>query len=81
MSELYKRYVDVIVRMQKDRKLVPLKLVWDNGTAYEIDKILSIDKRASEVGGGGIRYAVMICGRRRNLFYERDRWFIESVQP
>jgi hypothetical protein len=54
MSELYKRYVDVIARMQKDRKLVPLKLVWDNGTEYEIDKIFSIDKRASEVGGGGI---------------------------
>ena len=52
MSELYKRYVDVIVRMQKDGKMVPLKLVWDNGIEYEIDKILSVEKHASEVGGG-----------------------------
>lgn len=81
MSELYKRYVDVIVRMKKDRQMIPLRLVWDNGREYEIDRICSVEKRASEVGGVGIRYEVRICGQMRYLFYEKDRWFIESCQP
>jgi hypothetical protein len=81
MSELYKRYVDVIVLMKKDRILVPKRLIWDNDREYEIDKILSVEKRASQVGGSGIRYEVMIRGQCRYLFFEKDRWFIESLQP
>ena len=47
----------------------------------QIDKILSVEKRASQVGGSGIRYEVMIRGQCRYLFFEKDRWFIESLQP
>ena len=50
-------------------------------SADRIDKILSVEKRASQVGGCGIRYACMICGKRRNLYMEKDKWFIESHQP
>ncbi|NLH64111.1 MAG: hypothetical protein GX478_07995 [Erysipelotrichaceae bacterium] len=81
MSELYKRYVDVEVRMQKDRTMVPLRLVWDDGRKYEIDKVGRAEKRASQVGGCGIRYEVKIHGQYRYLFFEKDRWFIESVRP
>lgn len=78
---LYKRYVDVVVLVKKDSEMIPLKLVWDNGISYEIDKVLSVERRASVVGGGGERYEIRICGQRRYLFYEKNRWFIESVKP
>ena len=81
MSELYKRYVDVVVRMKKDRQVIPMKLIWDNDREYPIDKVLRVEPRASQVGGSGIRYEVKICGQIRCLFFEKDRWFIESFRP
>ena len=79
--EYYKRYVDVIVLQTKEGELKPLALVWDNGRQYEVDKVYSTERRASRVGGCGIRYDCRICGARRNLFFERNRWFIESTKP
>ena len=49
--------------------------------SYQIDKVLSKERRASQVGGCGVRYVCMICGQRRNLFLEKNRWFIESMHP
>jgi hypothetical protein len=79
--ELYKRYVDVIVMHQKSGHILPLYLCWEGGRRYKIDRILSTERRSSPVGGCGIRYACMIQGQHRNLYLEKDRWFIESYQP
>lgn len=79
--ELYKRYVDVILKQTKYGKIQPMYVCWENGRNYQIDKILSEEQRASQVGGCGMRYVCMICGQRRNLFLEKNRWFIESTQP
>lgn len=78
---LYKRYVDVITLQRKDGDTLPLYICWDNGKKYKIDRITGKETRASVVGGCGIRYTCMISGRERNLFWERDRWFIESEKP
>lgn len=79
--KLYKRYVDVVVLNTKLAKLTPLFIVWDNNNKYPIDKILQIKKAHSSVGGGGIMYLCLIQNQRRKLYYERDRWFIESFTP
>jgi hypothetical protein len=79
--QLYKRYVDVISVQKKDGRVIPLYICWDNGRKYHIDKILSTERRASQVGGCGIRYVCRIQGSERNLFLEKNRWFIESFQP
>lgn len=81
MMKLYKRYVNVVVLIQKDGSMKPLMLVWDNGIKYPIDAVKEVKKAASQVGGCGILYKCMIEGKERNLFYERDRWFIESYKP
>jgi hypothetical protein len=78
---LYKRYVDVILKQTRNGKSLPLYICWDNGIEYKIDRIISTEKRASQVGGCGLRYVCMIQGAQRNLFLEKDRWFIESYQP
>lgn len=79
--DLYKRYVDVILMQKKTGEMLPMYVCWDNGKKYKIDRILNAEKRASPVGGCGIRYACMIQGKRRHLYLEKDRWFIESTQP
>ncbi len=79
--ELYKRYVDVVLMHRKSGQMIPMYVCWDNGMKYKVDKVLSTEHRASQVGGCGIRYVCMICGSRRNLFLEKDKWFIESLQP
>ena len=78
---LYKRYVTVVVETDKLGKLTPLHLVWDEGKIYKIDAILEIRKAASIVGGCGILYIVKIQGQSRRLYYELNRWFIESTTP
>ena len=79
--KLYKRYVDVIVKQSRNGMIEPLYLCWENGKKYKIDRILNKEKRASVVGGCGLRYACMIQGSLRYLYLEKDRWFIESHQP
>ncbi|MGX8679866.1 MAG: hypothetical protein ACSW8B_00580 [bacterium] len=81
---LYKRYVDVITLIKKDGQIRPLFLVWEThgfNQTYKIDKIKQIRKAASPVGGCGILYECLIEGHERHLFYEKDRWFIESYRP
>ena len=78
---LYKRYVDVVALIDKQGKLTPLILRWDNGVQYPIDRILEVSKAVSEVGGSGILYRCRIQNQERKLFYEKNRWFIESTKP
>ena len=80
MSELYKRYVDVVTFVSKEGATTPLFLVWD-GEKYPIEKVTAVENRASVVGGCGIRYTCKIHGQIRHLFLERDRFFIESYHP
>lgn len=77
---IYKRYVDVITYIDKEGKLRPLIIIWNDGVKYSIDCILTIQNAASQAGGCGILYRCRIRGKERNLFYEVNRWFIESTK-
>ena len=78
---LYKRYVDVILLHKRGGDLTPMYICWEDGKKYKIDKVISASRRASVVGGCGMRYTCMIQGELRNLYLEKDKWFIESHQP
>lgn len=79
--QLFKRYIEVILKQKKDGEMIPLYVVWDNGKKYKIEKIFNKQRKASVVGGCGLMYSCMIEGRQRNIYYEKDKWFIESHQP
>lgn len=79
--KLYKRYVSVVQLVDKQGKIFPKTLIWDNGKEYSIDRILEIRNAVSQVGGCGILYRCKIGENERNLFYERTRWFMESTKP
>lgn len=80
-TDLYKRYVSVVVEVDKNGVPKPLYIKWDNGVYYKIDRILEKRNAMSVVGGGGILYLVRINDKERKLFFERTRWFIESYNP
>lgn len=48
---------------------------------FQIDQILYKCRASSKkVGGGGIRYTVMIRGKESFLFHEGDKWFVEAKE-
>ena len=80
-QNLYKRYVDVVIMVDKNGGIKPLSICWEDGKSYPIDRVVSIEPRASVVGGCGMRYTCMIQGQTRHLFLEKNRFFIESYLP
>lgn len=59
----------------------PLKLKWEDGRTFEVDRVLEVCPAASlKVGGKGIRYTCSIMGRQTYLFLDKDRWFVEGRQ-
>lgn len=79
--KLFKKYIKVLALCNEEGILTPVYTLWINGEKYKIDKILEIRKASSPVGGCGILYRCIIGGNERKLYYEVNRWFIESYQP
>jgi len=76
-----KVYVDVVVSVRRDGNVRPLSITWEDGHVYEVDRLKSVCRAASlKVGGCGIRYTVMICGKETYLFQEDDKWFVEAKE-
>ena len=74
-----KIYVEVLLKQDKDGNTRPLQIVWEDGTVFEIERLIHRCRAASlKVGGGGIRYTVQIHGRETFLFEEDGRWFVEA---
>ncbi len=74
-----KVFVEVTAKFDVTGKITPLSLLWEDGTVYEIDRILDVRRSASlKVGGMGIRYTVRILGKQSYLYYEEPRWFVEG---
>lgn len=82
-----KVYVDVRVDHTKDGVMLPRVITWEDGTKYEIDKVLDIRQAAAmKAGGQGDRYTIIVRGQTSYLFFERSanltgnnigRWFVE----
>lgn len=76
-----KVFVEVTTKFDIYGTITPLFLIWEDGTRYEIDRILDVRRAASlKAGGMGIRYTVLIHGQRHFLYYEEPRWFVEGKE-
>ena len=86
--KIVKTYVEVLARFDSSGKLIPQKIVWEDGRSYEIDRVSDIRQSAAmKVGGQGDRYTITVNGQQRYLFFERStnicgntigRWFVEA---
>ncbi len=76
-----KAYVSVNVDIDKEGCIYPRFIRWQDGLIFQIDQVLYKCRAASKkVGGGGIRYTVMIRGKESYLFHEGDKWFVEAKE-
>ncbi len=75
-----KQYISVTARFDEDGNLLPLKIHWNDGRSFDIDKVTDIKYAASlKAGGAGLRYTCRISGNQRYIFLEGNRWFVDSV--
>ncbi len=86
-----KHYVDVIMRLRDDGRIVPLSVCWDDGRTFHIDQVLDgpISNAPRFANRRTLRYTVRIGRRRTNLFLECEagegapiatralRWYVE----
>lgn len=73
-----RKNITVVAKMDDYGKVSPLKIIWDDGKIFEIDRILDIRKKASTKGGGkGVRYTIEIMGHERYIWLDDYYWFIE----
>ena len=80
-----KVYVEVLVDHDPEGRMRPRVITWEDGTKYEIDRVLDIRQAASPVGGQGDRYTIRVRGKESYLYFERSpnltgnvigRWFV-----
>ena len=72
-------YVRVIVEVDEEGSVHPQKIFWDDGRAFEVDRLLDVRKAvATKAGGQGMRYTCRILGRETYLFEDDGRWFVEA---
>ena len=74
-----KTYIEVITRTDQSGVVTPLKVVWEDGRHFEIDRIVECRPAASlKVGGRGLRYLVVVSGVKTYLYFEDPKWFVEE---
>lgn len=75
-----KLYVEVTARFTEEGEIIPLKILWEDGRYFFVDKVLDIRPAASlKAGGAGIRYTCRIDRQETYLFLEENRWFVEKI--
>lgn len=75
-----KVFVDVYVLVDKDGKRRPLRIQWEDGTVYIVERLLNRCKvKSLNVGGGEIRYTVQINGKETFIYEDNHgKWFVEG---
>ena len=71
-----RKNICVIAKIDENAKVTPLKIIWENGQTFEIDRVLEIKKMASTKGGGmGLRYKCRIKNQERFLWLDGYSFF------
>ena len=75
----HRAYVRVLVDVDEIGKIRPLKIIWEDGRGFEVDRLLDVRQAAStRCGGQGMRYTCRVRGRQVYLFEDEGRWFVEA---
>lgn len=75
-----KVYVCVHASFDAEGRMLPRALTWEDGTVYEIDRVLDIRQAAAmKAGGQGDRYTIFVKGQRSYLFFERSEFFAGNI--
>lgn len=76
-----KAYVSVNLDVDEQGAVYPRLIRWGSGRIFQIEQLKYKCRASSQkVGGGGIRYTVVIKGKEAYLFHEGDKWFVEAKE-
>ena len=76
---MHRAYVRVLVDVDETGKVCPLRIYWEDGRSFAVDRLLDTRRAAStKVGGQGVRYTCRVRGREVRLFEDGGRWFVEA---
>ena len=71
-------YLGVYCYTDDQGSVTPVKIRWEDGREWDIDRVLEVRPAAARKAGGvGIRYLVQIGHQQRELFWTDGRWFTE----
>ncbi len=80
-----KVYIDVMLEVNRDGIMRPVRLLWEDGRTFPVERILEVcpvteDGQCQEKAGGSdrVRYTCLIDGKRSHIFKEKDRWYVQS---
>lgn len=72
-------YVRVLVDVDESGKALPLKIYWQDGRGFEVDRLLEVCQAVAALAGGqGTRYTCRVRGHQVYLFEDEGRWFVET---
>ena len=83
MAKYEKVYVIMYLRVDEEGITKPVCIEWEDGTRFNIDKIID-ERTAPPVYTGGAltrKYKVRIRGRDRTIYFDliNKRWFVEKL--
>ncbi len=73
-----KLFVGVCCMHSPDGTVEPTQLVWKDGRAWDIRKVIHV-ARPAENEFEGIRYTVLIGRAEKHLYRIGSRWYVEPV--
>lgn len=80
-AQCRKAYVAVNLDVDEEGNFHPRAIRWRDGRVFMIERLkYKCRATSSKVGGGGIRYTVIVCGRESFLFQEGNKWFVEAKE-
>ena len=75
----HRAYVRVLVDVDEDGRARPVRIFWEDGRAFDVDRLMDVRRAAAtKAGGQGVRYTCRIRGREIHLFEDDGRWFVEA---
>ena len=75
----HRAYVRVLVDVDEDGRARPVRIFWEDGRAFDVDRLMDVRRAAAtKAGGQGVRYTCRIRGREIYLFEDDGRWFVEA---
>lgn len=76
-----KKFVPVIAKFEEDGKIIPMKILREDGREFDVGFIFDIRPRSSlKVDGQGTRYLCRIKNKDVYAYYEKPKWFVESKE-
>lgn len=80
-AQCRKAYVAANLDVDEEGNLYPRAIRWRDGRVFLIERLTYKCRTASyKVGGGGIRYTIIVCGKESFLFNEGNKWFVEAKE-